>query len=476
MIMYLSKYLYTLVKNKNIEKFTFYTKEIKFDSEIKRLSKYKSIVKAGREVIFYIEPFELSNTLLEMKSYVIKKLEDKDLSNINYNYIYNILKEKFSNVENFDYLAYITINETIGYGPFSILLEEKDNIEEIKVNGISNAIQVYIPKYGFCNTNLYFYDINGFKRNINKLVFDSPFSINDDTPILDAYINDIRVHAQIKPFAIRGAIASIRLHNKEKININKLLEIRSIDPLILSYLLFAIRSGSSIIIAGPPASGKTTLLRSLLELIPNFINVVIIEDSTNELDIDRNFSSLLASKRLGQDISFQITNALRLRPNLIAIGEIRGSEAKEVFSSGNFGIPFITTLHSDPAPIDLISRLTSPPMNVDFINIANLDVAIFMKQIGLDQRKVDSIFEFKWLSRGEIEHGDKIGENQFSLNPIFKDSNFSIRNSKVIDFYAQLKAISIDDAFKSFNKLVKITSDLSNIVNVRYNIEEWWLS
>ncbi|MGC8662440.1 MAG: ATPase, T2SS/T4P/T4SS family [Candidatus Micrarchaeia archaeon] len=381
------------------------------------------------------------------------------------NTAYEFLKQNLPENRAF-LLSHLVANDVVGYGAISLLLEDKKNIEEIEVNSPTAEIIIYNTKYGRCKTNLSYINEIEFRRAINKLLYFAEKELNNNNPIIDAQIGEMRVHAQIKPYAHAGACTSIRIGGRKEFNMIKLIENGTVSPEVLAYIWLAIDSKANIIISGAPASGKTTLLASLISLVPRYLKVITIEEETNELQpfASYNIVSLYSSKK-NFTSQQQVVNALRMRPDRIIIGEIRGEEAKEVFSGSNLGIPFITTMHSNEGGLDILKRLMIRPMGVETNALSALDITLYMEQKGLSRRQLGKIFEYKWLSRGEIseEEGiivddiDKVEIKEVATNGLLNPEK--MENSKIFDIFARQKDISKKKVFDEFGKRVAFIND-----------------
>ena len=323
-------------------------------------------------------------------------------------------------------LAYLLAHETVGYGPISILLEDSKNIEEIVVNSPTSNICVYHSIHGFCTTNLRFNSERDFRYMINKTIRAAEREINSNAPIIDAQLNDgSRVHAQLRPYSINGAAASIRLNGGKSMDLRRLMDLGTVTPELLAYLWLAIETNHNIIISGAPASGKTSFLLALNAFVPRYQRVITIEEDVNELKFYSNFMnsvSLQGSTVLGRaSTRDQVINALHLRPDRLIVGEIRGSETNEMLSGSNYGVPFMTTMHSSGNGQAVVSRLQAKPMGVEPQILTMLDVSIFMRQEGLMSRKVESVVEYRWLSRDEISVEDLDAGSEMKMFELGKD-------------------------------------------------------
>lgn len=352
--------------------------------------------------------------------------------------------------------------DVFGYGPISFLLWDSANIEEIAINGGSSRISVYHSRYGFCETNMRFVSDNLAVHAINKLLESAEKELSQETPIIDASVEPgMRIHVQQRPYSSAGLIASIRLSKPERTGLGFLLKKSTLDPEMLAYLWMAIDAKLNIIITGPPSSGKTTLLKAIMETAQQYERVVTIEEEAAELVSHSNFSNAVyligKNQKSGQGygISDQVVNALRLRPDRLIVGELRGSEARDAFFGSNTGVPFIATMHSSGAGSALIARLESKPMSVEHVLVSNLDIAVY---ISFDQslnRKIMSISEYKWLSRSEIGVSDG---KEFTVSELFENGSITreqLKGSKLITYFAMRNLISVSEAVKSFDKRVK---------------------
>ena len=292
--------------------------------------------------------------------------------------------------ERADYLSYLIAHDTVGFGPISVLMEDKEHIEEIEINSPSAPISIFHVSYGRCRTNLRFRDERGFRHAINKFIYETDRELGESSPIIDAQVEGARIHAQMRPYATSGAVASIRLAGSKVVGVDYLARRETTNFDVLAYLWMAMDSGRNILVAGSPASGKTTLLSALFSFVPISERIVTIEEDINELKakIDINNSVALCGSRYGVSVSTrdQVINALRMRPDRLVVGEVRGEETRELFSGANLGIPFITTMHSASGGADILKKLVIRPMCVEAKSLCMLDVAVYMRHLDASRR------------------------------------------------------------------------------------------
>jgi flagellar protein FlaI len=359
-------------------------------------------------------------------------------------------------------LSYIVAHDTAGYGPISMILEDKQNIEEIEINSPQSPIIIYSTKYGRCMTNLRFSSEFAFRSAINRMITETEKEINESTPIIDAQVSDLRVHAQIRPYAISGAAASIRVGGRKEIDLGYLLRKQTATPDILAYLWLAIESKYNMIVSGAPASGKTTLLSALNAFIPTNEKVITIEEDVNELNGTGvgNVIALYGSRYNSITPKEQVINALRMRPSRIIIGEMRGEEARDLFMGANVGVSFATTMHSNEGGMQILKKLLVKPMGVDARGMGALDIAVYMKQADISRRIISGVSEYRWLSRAEISEGESIGdEDMVQVNEIIRGCGMdrpALKESKLISGYSRIKGITVSDALKEFEKRAKL--------------------
>ena len=360
---------------------------------------------------------------------------------------------EFTDTANADYLSYFVAHDTAGSGPFSILMEDKSGIEEIEVNSPSSPITIYSSEYGRCQTNIRFTGEQAFRHSVNKLILKSEKELNEDFPIIDAQISEYRVHAQMRPYASAGGAASIRIGKGKRMSFNSMLSMGTMDMETIAYLWIAIDAGMNIIISGSPASGKTTMLGSLSRLIPQTCKSVIIEEEIDELDINDGIQNTVSLRGKNQGISntrSQMINALRMRPDWMIVGEIRGEETKDLFAGANIGIPFLTTMHSNSDGLSAIKKLMVRPMSVEPGSISMLDLCIYMRQNGINSRIISSIMEYMWLSKAEIENGTPLENGDSVEGRIIcsegKTSRNTIMGSKALSYFSSRKKITMNAA------------------------------
>jgi pilus assembly protein CpaF len=265
-------------------------------------------------------------------------------------------------------LAQQVLDEVFGLGPLEPLLEDS-TISDILVNGCN---QVFVERRGVLEkTNVVFKDDRHLMHIIDKIVSGVGRRIDESSPMVDARLKDgSRVNVIIPPLAIDGPSLSIRKFGSKPLTADDLLHSRAMTQPMLEVLKGAVRARMNIVVSGGTGAGKTTLLNVLSGFISLKERVVTIEDSA-ELQMKQEHVVRLECRPPnveGKGAIRQrelVINALRMRPDRIVLGEIRGAEALDMLQAMNTGHDgSITTLHAN-TPRDALARLETMAMMSD---------------------------------------------------------------------------------------------------------------
>lgn len=294
------------------------------------------------------------------------------------------------------------------------ILQDRD-ITEIMINGPDN---IFVEKKG----ELQRYGARFSSRErladvIQQIVSDVNRRVNESSPIVDSRLKDgSRVNVVLNPIAINGPVVTIRKFPERKITMDKLIEIQSITKEAAEFLRLLVVSGYNIFISGGTGSGKTTFLNALSNYIPSTERIITIEDSAElQLQNIENLVRLEARQanlegENGISIRDLIKSSLRMRPDRIVIGEVRGVEALDMLQAMNTGHDgSLSTGHAN-SPKDMISRLeTMVLMGMDMPLsaikgqiAAGLDVIVHLGRLRDKSRKVLEIVEVMDCVNSEI--------------------------------------------------------------------------
>src|SRR6267378_2875173 len=251
-------------------------------------------------------------------------------------------------------------HELFGLGPLEPLLKDP-TISDILVN---SHRRIYIERRGKLEvTNVTFKDDEHLMRVIERIVSSVGRRIDESSPMVDARLQDgSRVNAIIPPLSIDGPVLSIRRFGSSPLRMNSLIEKQALTKDIADMLSMCINARLNVLISGGTGAGKTTLLNALSAYIPEDERIVTIEDSA-ELQLQQPHVVRLETRPPNIEARGEVTqrdlvrNALRMRPDRIVIGEVRGGEAIDMLQAMNTGHDgSLTTIHAN-APRDALARL-----------------------------------------------------------------------------------------------------------------------
>jgi len=326
------------------------------------------------------------------------------------------LKEKelhLSRTERQTMIRYI-IDESIGFGPISRHLLDEE-VSEIMVNGPN---QVYVEKKGRLElVDTSFEDNQHVMRIIEKIVSPLGRRIDESSPMVDARLPDgSRVNAIIPPLALNGPTITIRKFAKNPLNVGNLISYGTMTSDMALFIEACIKARLNIIVSGGTGSGKTTTLNVLSSFIPHDERIVTIEDAA-ELQLEQEHVVRLESRPANIEgkgaISIRdlVKNSLRMRPDRIVIGEVRGGEALDMLQAMNTGHDgSLTTGHSN-SPRDMLSRLETMvlmagmdlPVRAIREQIASaIDMVIHQARLKDGSRKITHITEVQGMEGDTI--------------------------------------------------------------------------
>ena len=251
-------------------------------------------------------------------------------------------------------------DEVFGLGPLEALMRD-DTISDILVN---HPHEVFIERRGRLEeTDVIFADEKHLIRIIQRIVSRVGRRIDELSPMVDARLADgSRINAVIPPMALNGPTLSIRRFGRNPLKIDNLIENSTIHQDVVDFLSAAIDSRVSFLVSGGTGAGKTTLLNALTQFVPNDERVITIEDSA-ELQLMNRHVVRMETRPPNNEGTGEITqralvrNSLRMRPDRIIIGEVRGPEALDMLQAMNTGHEgSLTTIHANDC-LDALSRL-----------------------------------------------------------------------------------------------------------------------
>jgi pilus assembly protein CpaF len=370
-----------------------------------------------------VELLNLENYKAEIHRTLISKLDLEKLSRVNSSQarqaVSGIVKEIIADQRvplNFDEQEKIQadlLDEVFGLGPLEPLLRDP-KISDIMVNSKDS---VFIEKGGLLQkVNTSFRDDRHLLQIIDRIVSRVGRRVDESSPMVDARLPDgSRVNAIIPPLALDGPSLSIRRFGTGPLAANSLVELKSISAEMMEVLSSAVKARISIVISGGTGSGKTTLLNILSQYIPNNERLVTIEDAAelrlaqeNIVRLETRPPNIEGNGAIKQ--RQLLINCLRMRPDRIIMGEIRGEEAFDMLQAMNTGHEgSMTTIHSN-TPRDAISRLESmvamgmtlPEKSVRQQIAAAITIVVQATRMSDGTRKVTSIAEITGMEENVI--------------------------------------------------------------------------
>lgn len=311
-----------------------------------------------------------------------------------------------------------------GLGVLGQIITDSD-ITEVMINGYQD---IFIEKNGqLRKLENHFESQQELETIITKFVSQAGRVVNESEPIVDTHLSDgSRVNVVMPPVALNGPIVTIRRFPKEAMTVRKLIEYGSITPEVAEFLALLVRARYNIFVSGGTGSGKTTFLNALSNFIPSDERIITIEDSA-ELQI-KNITNLvrLETRNAGPDGSGAITikdlikSALRMRPDRIVVGEVRGAEALDMLQAMNTGHDgSLSTGHAN-STYDMLSRLETMVLQ----GAAGLPLEAIRQQIGSAVDIVIHLSRLRDKSRRTMEIVEILGYDRethtYKVNPLYE--------------------------------------------------------
>ncbi len=250
--------------------------------------------------------------------------------------------------------------DVLGYGPIQEFLDDP-SVTEVMVNSTES---IYIERAGkLVDTGSRFYSAEHLRRMIERIASQVGRRIDEASPMVDARLPDgSRVNAIIAPLAVDGPVLTIRKFARRALGVEDLIDIGTVTRQLADFLEACVKGKVTIVVSGGTGSGKTTLLNALSSFLPEEERIVSIEDAV-ELQLQQRHRIRLESRPANIEgkglvtIRDLVRNALRMRPDRIVVGEVRGAEALDMLQAMNTGHEgSLTTLHAN-SPRDALSRI-----------------------------------------------------------------------------------------------------------------------
>jgi pilus assembly protein CpaF len=305
-------------------------------------------------------------------------------------------------------------DDILGHGPLERLLAD-DSVTEIMVNGPHD---IWVERQGrLYETTVRFTDESQLRRIINKMVAQVGRRIDESSPMVDARLPDgSRVNAVIPPLSLTGPVVTIRKFSKKRLDMQELIKLGTLSTETVEFLNRAVLAQLNILISGGTGTGKTTLLNALSTAIPESDRIVTIEDAA-ELRLNQRHVLRLEARQKNIEgegeiaIRDLVRNSLRMRPDRIIVGEVRGAEALDMLQAMNTGHDgSLCTVHAN-APRDALSRIETMvlmagfdlPMRAVRQQVSSaLDMIVHLERLEDGLRRVTAITEVQRMESDMI--------------------------------------------------------------------------
>src|SRR5918912_1599731 len=306
-----------------------------------------------------------------------------------------------------------------------------DSVTEIMVNG---PYDIWVERQGrLYQTTVRFNDESHLRRIINKMVAQVGRRIDESSPMVDARLPDgSRGNAVIPPLSLSGPLVTIRKFSKRRLDLNEMIRIGTLSEETVGFLQRCIHAELNVLISGGTGTGKTTLLNALSQAISDSERIVTIEDAA-ELQLKQAHVLRLEGRPKNMEGQGEITirdlvrNSLRMRPDRIIVGEVRGAEALDMLQAMNTGHDgSLTTVHAN-APRDALARIETmvlmagydlPVRAIRQQVCSALDLIIHLERLEDGSRRVSAITEVQRMESDVITLQDIF---EFKIDEVLSD-------------------------------------------------------
>jgi pilus assembly protein CpaF len=305
-------------------------------------------------------------------------------------------------------------DDILGHGPLERLLAD-ESVTEIMVNG---PYDIWVERQGrLYETTVRFKDESHLRRIINKMVAQVGRRVDESSPMVDARLPDgSRVNAVLPPLSLTGPLVTIRKFSKNRLEMGDLIRLGTVTTEVVEFLDRCIRAELNMLVSGGTGTGKTTFLNALSTSIPDSDRIITIEDAAELRLIQRHVLRLEARPKNIEgegEIAIRelVRNSLRMRPERIIVGEVRGAEALDMLQAMNTGHDgSLSTVHAN-TPRDALARIETMVMMAGYDLpmrairqqvAAALDMIVHLERLEDGSRRVTSIVEVQRMESETI--------------------------------------------------------------------------
>jgi len=380
-----------------------------------------------RELLFQRLKVAVHEELVEsLELTMLAQVKESEISSEVKAVAQELLREHAVELKGHDQGRFLTelMEEVFGLGPLETLVRD-DAISDILVN---SPYEVYIERRGRLEqTNVIFADTQHLMRIIHRVVSRVGRRIDEVSPMVDARLADgSRVNAVIPPLALNGPTLSIRRFGRRPLTLDDLTGYNSIAPEMVQFLAAAVEARASFLVSGGTGAGKTTLLNALTKFIPADERLITIEDSA-ELNLLHRHVIRMETRPPNTEGAGEVTqrslvrNSLRMRPDRIIVGEVRGPEALDMLQAMNTGHEgSLTTIHANDtrdalARLEMMVAMTGYDMPLQVVReyiCTGIRLVVHLSRLKGGARRVMRISEIVGIQNGAYVLEDIFGYEQ----------------------------------------------------------------
>ena len=450
----------SIIQDERTGDIMYYLEEVTLDSAEQQV--YNELV---RIVMLELPPPEDLTKMGDVKNYLLNELKK----------IVGKYRRLFRNVNtsSFAKFLYYMERDLLGYGPIDALMRD-ENIEDISCDGVGRPIYVFHRKYESIPTNIVPMSDQALDDLVVKLIHMSGRHVSVATPIVDAQLPDgsriaVTYRREVSP---GGSTFTIRKFRKNPLTFTELVKFGNISAEIAGYFWVMLDNGRSFLVLGVTGAGKTSFLNAMATFIRPHMKIITVEE-VPEINLPhKNWVRLVTRQSYGAEKINEITlfdlvkATLRMRPDYLIVGEIRGEEAYVLFQAVNTGHSGISTMHAESFEA-AVNRLMSPPMNIPPAYIPAMNIFVMIKRVKIGGRLTRRVTEV-----GEVYiDGDRIRFNTvFRWNPRTDTHDSFVEKSILVRQISDMTGKDVDEVLREVDTRAKIVQWM--VENGIFNFED----
>lgn len=438
-----------IVQDEGTGDIMYYLEEIQLDPAERKV--YEEL---SRIVMLELPPPEDLAKVGDVKNYLLNELKK----------IVDKYRRLFKGVSpsSFAKFLYYMEKDLLGYGPIDALMRD-ENIEDISCDGVGRPVYIFHRKYESIPTNIVPMTDKALDDLIVKLIHMAGRHVSVATPIVDAQLPDgsrtaVTYRREVSP---SGSTFTIRRFRKNPLTFTELVKFGNISAEIAGYFWVMLDNGKSFLVLGVTGAGKTSFLNAMATFIRPHMKIITVEE-VPEINLPhKNWVRLVTRQSYGSEKINEITlfdlvkATLRMRPDYLIVGEIRGEEAYVLFQAVNTGHSGISTMHAESFEA-AVNRLMSPPMNIPPAYIPAINIFVMIKRVKIGGKITRRVTEV-----GEVY----MDGNEIRFNTVFKWNPRTDKHESYIEKSILVRQVS-EITGKDVNELLRE-------IDVRSRVVEW---